>query len=201
MTRRSPSYEVRLAKYARRGFEVYVPTLERGNLDPTIYERSITRIEGLARLLVLEKLADPNARSTFIASRRNLRGRPNALNMTRRRGKKLKGDLKIDMDLGGLEMNDYDVSTMHLHIPYGPGWTARRIDKSVYQTDLGMNCKMFFSALSLWSGLIVFGVATFNPKNKDRRLHRHPAFFGTMEECLEDCCRVRILTGVVYIRI
>lgn len=36
MTRRSPSYEVRLAKYSRRGFEVYVPTLRRGAIDPTV---------------------------------------------------------------------------------------------------------------------------------------------------------------------
>ncbi|KAJ3734551.1 ankyrin repeat-containing domain protein [Lentinula guzmanii] len=64
-------------------------------------------------------------------------------------------------------MNSYDV--VSLHIPYGPGWDARRIDKLVYQTDLGMN-------------------STYNPKNKDRRLHRHPAFFGTIEECVEDCC-------------
>jgi len=27
MTRRSPSYELRLAKYARQGFEVYYPDL------------------------------------------------------------------------------------------------------------------------------------------------------------------------------
>ena len=32
----------------------------------------------------------------------------------------------------GLETNDYDVSS--LHIPYGPGWDARRIQKLVYQT-------------------------------------------------------------------
>jgi hypothetical protein len=32
--------------------------------------------------------------------------------------------------------------------------------------------------------------STFNPKNKDRRLHRHPAFFGTMQEVMEDCCEV-----------
>jgi ankyrin repeat protein len=30
--------------------------------------------------------------------------------------------------------------------------------------------------------------APYNPKNKDRVLHRHPAFFGTMQECLDDCC-------------
>ena len=36
MTRRSPSYEVRLTKYANRGFEVYVPNLNREKIDPTV---------------------------------------------------------------------------------------------------------------------------------------------------------------------
>ena len=78
-----------------------------------------------------------------------------------------KNDLKADDEIAGLDMNDYDVST--LHIPYGPGWNAKRIEKLVYSTDLGMN-------------------STFNPKNKSRRLHRHVAFFGTMTECIEDLC-------------
>ncbi|KDR74285.1 hypothetical protein GALMADRAFT_574798 [Galerina marginata CBS 339.88] len=164
VTRRSPSYEIRLAKYARRNFEVYVPTLNREEVDPTIYERSIARIEGLARLLVLEKLANENMRSLFLAGRRQLRGRPNANN--KRNKRRYKGDLKAETDIG-LEMNDYDVGS--LHIPYGPGWEARRIEKLIYGTDLGMN-------------------STFNPKNKGHRLHRHPAFFGTADECLEDCC-------------
>ncbi|KAJ7165671.1 ankyrin repeat protein [Mycena crocata] len=169
MTRRSPSYEVRLAKYSSRAFEVYVPSLARGDIDPTIYERSIARITGLARLLVLEKLTSTDVRFAFLESRRTLRGRPNPLNRYNRRSKrKFKGDLKAEgAAIGGLEMNDYDVAS--LHIPYGPGWDARRIDKLVYQTDLGMN-------------------STFNPKNKKRRLHRHPAFFGTIQECIEDCC-------------
>ncbi|KAF8905746.1 hypothetical protein CPB84DRAFT_1844751 [Gymnopilus junonius] len=169
MTRRSPSYEVRLSKYSQRGFEVYVPNLERDNIDPTIYERSIARMEGLARLLVLEKLKDDNMRNAFIEGRRQLRGRPqNYYRQNKRNGRKYKGDLKAETGMG-IEMNDYDVAS--LHIPYGPGWDARRIDKLVYQTDLGMN-------------------STFNPKNKGRRLHRHPAFFGTIEECIEDCCEM-----------
>ncbi|KAF8164736.1 hypothetical protein B0H34DRAFT_647969 [Crassisporium funariophilum] len=168
VTRRSPSYEVRLAKYSGRAFEVYVPTLKREDIDPTIYERSIARMEGLARLLVLEKLTDTDTRYAFLENRRALRGRPDPLNKyNRRRKRPLKGDLKAETAIGGLEMNDYDV--VSLHIPYGPGWDARRIDKLVYATDLGMN-------------------STFNPKNKGRRLHRHPAFFGTIEECLADCC-------------
>jgi len=90
-------------------------------------------------LLVLEKLKDGDSRYRFLEARRNLRGRPNALNYYRRK-KKYKGDLKGDMDIGGIEMNDYDV--VSLHIPYGPGWDARRIEKLVYQTDLGMNCEL-----------------------------------------------------------
>ncbi|TFK59821.1 ankyrin, partial [Pluteus cervinus] len=169
VTRRSPSYEVRLTKYSRRDLEVYVPSLRRADIDPTIYERAINRIEGLARLLVLEKLSDTDARYKFLDSRRNLRGRPNALNRYTRSldKKKYRGDLKADLSIGGLQWNDYDV--VSLHIPYGPGWDSRRIEKLVYRTDLGMN-------------------STFNPKNKKRRLHRHVAFFGTMDECIEDCC-------------
>ncbi|TDL26647.1 ankyrin [Rickenella mellea] len=166
MTRRSPSYEIRLAKYSSRGFEVFVPDLRREDVDPTIYERSINRIEGLARLLVLEKLSDPDARDTFNDARRALRKRPTVYRNPWR-VRRLKGDLKSMVEIGGLQMNDYDV--VSLHIPYGPGWTAKRIDALVYKTDLGTN-------------------STFNPKNKGRRLHRHSAFFGTMQECLEDCC-------------
>jgi hypothetical protein len=36
MSRRSPSYEVRLAKYSARAFEVYVPSLSRADIDPTV---------------------------------------------------------------------------------------------------------------------------------------------------------------------
>ncbi|KAH9944936.1 hypothetical protein B0H21DRAFT_823086 [Amylocystis lapponica] len=166
MTRRSPSYEVRLAKYSMRDFEVYVPLLRREDIDPTIFERAINRIEGLARLLVIEKLIDADTRQRYLTERRNLRGRPD-LTVFRSTNRTYKGDLKDSLDVGGLQMNDYDV--VSLHIPYGPGWDARRIEKLIYQTDLGMN-------------------SPFNPKNKDRRLHRHPVYFGTMEECLEDCC-------------
>ncbi|KAH9949875.1 ankyrin [Amylocystis lapponica] len=168
MSHRSTSYEVRLAKYSLRGFEVHVPLLKREDIDPTIFERAINRIEGLARLLVLEKLIDTDTRQRYLTDRRDLRGRPyQTFVRSRKNNKVYKGDLKHTMDIGGLEMNDYDV--VSLHIPYGPGWDARRIEKLIYQTDLGMN-------------------SPFNPKNKDRRLHRHPTYFGTMEECLEDCC-------------
>ncbi|KAI0059327.1 ankyrin [Artomyces pyxidatus] len=167
MTRRSPSYEVRLAKYASRGFEVYIPSLKRADIDPTIYERSINRIHGLARLLVLEKLASPDLRHLYVGQRSALRGRPAGSFFYTRRGRTYKGDLKGEAAFSGLEMNDYDVSS--IHIPYGPDWDARKIEQLIFKTDLGMN-------------------SPFNPKNKDRKLHRHPAIFGTMEQCLKGLC-------------
>ncbi|KAG8950958.1 hypothetical protein FRC04_007022 [Tulasnella sp. 424] len=166
MDRRSPSYEVRLAKYAGRGFEIHVPDLRREDFDPTIFERALTRIEGLALLLVLEKLATQEARDGYLNQRRRMRGRPNISRRQRRRDKRLNGDLKSAADFAGLQMSEYDVM---FHIPYGPGINAKKVCRIVYQTDLGMN-------------------STFNPKNKGRRLHRHPAFFGNIKEALEDCC-------------
>ena len=44
ITRRSPSYEVRLTKYAARGFEVYVPELKREEIDPTVRIRRLCAI-------------------------------------------------------------------------------------------------------------------------------------------------------------
>ena len=75
---------------------------------------------------------DADTRQRYLVDRRKLRTRPDAEIDYSRRKKKLKGDLKANIDIGGLEMNDYDVQS--LHIPYGPGWDARRIDKLVYQT-------------------------------------------------------------------
>ncbi|KAH9949864.1 ankyrin [Amylocystis lapponica] len=166
MTRRSPSYEVRLAKYSLRGFEVHVPLLKREDIDPAIFERAVNRIEGLARLLVLEKFMDVDVRTEYLSDRRALRARPEKRYFFFNK-KEYVGDLKSAIDIGGLQTNDYDVVSPH--IPYGRGWDARRIEKLIFRTDLAMN-------------------SPFNPKNNGRRLHRHSAFFGSMEECLEDCC-------------
>jgi hypothetical protein len=92
------------------GFEVYYPSPRREDI-------SLTRIEGLARLLVLEKLADTEVRYTFLDSRRTLRGRPNLLQRYSKRKRRLQGDLKGELSL--IEMCEYDVVSRDLHIPYG----------------------------------------------------------------------------------
>ncbi|KAK0455652.1 uncharacterized protein EV420DRAFT_1692258 [Desarmillaria tabescens] len=124
-------------------FEVYVPTLRHEDIDPTIFEHSIARIQGLTWLLVLEKIKDGQTHDSFLQSRRSLCSHLDANQGYYRRKRKYKEDLKSVETISGLE-NDYD-------------------------TDLGMN-------------------STFNPKNKGRHLHRHAAFFGTVNECLNDCC-------------
>jgi hypothetical protein len=97
-------------------------------------------MEGLARLLVLEKLTDTDTRYSFLENRRYLRGRPYPLKRyNRRKMRKLEGDLKAD---SLIEMNDYDVQS--LHIPYGPEWDARRIEKLVYRTVCS-GCYFFHS--------------------------------------------------------
>lgn len=89
-------------------------------------------MQGLARLLVLEKLADTDARETYVATRRNIRGRPSkGTNWNSRNRKHYRGDLKDNAN-SGIEMSDYDI--LSLHIPYGPGWDARRVEKLIYQT-------------------------------------------------------------------
>ncbi len=90
-----------------------------------------------------------------------------------------------------MEMNDYDVAS--LYIPYGPGWNAQRIERLIYQTVCPLS--LLFSSRSILNTNMLQDLgmnSTFNPKNKGRRLHRHPAFFGTIEECMEDCCEVRL---------
>ncbi|KAJ5684217.1 uncharacterized protein N7477_000562 [Penicillium maclennaniae] len=160
LTRRSPSYENRLSKYSHRGFE-------------SIFERSFARTEGLARLLVLEKLPKCIDRDAYQQKRREERGRPQiSIYMRRRQGRELKGNLKDDWEDEVPEWQEEDqVSNYHTFtIPYGRRYNARNIERLLYSKDLLLN-------------------AEFNqPKDRQVYLHRHPAFFGEAQHVIGDCC-------------
>lgn len=110
----------------------------------------------------MEKLSDPNDRTAYLENRRILRGRPQAAGYSRRaryetsyssdrtlsyffrrRRMKLNGDLKAAAEqFGGL--NDSDYGTQSFHIPYGPKFDSKKIEKIIYKTDLG---KSFYTGL------------------------------------------------------
>ncbi|KAK6354803.1 hypothetical protein TWF696_003936 [Orbilia brochopaga] len=172
LTRRSPSYEHRLSKYRHRGFEVFYPGLTRQKIDPTIYERNINRLKGLAKLLVLERLPDADEREDYLENRRQERGRPEK--PFQRYKKTLRGDLKAQ----GAEVAEWDIteeeqSNYHtISIPYGKPHNAKRSERLLYQKDMLLNAE--------WN----------KRAQKDRAayLHRHPAFIGSVKDIIDDCC-------------
>ena len=171
LSRRSPSYENRLSKYSHRGFEVYWPLLDRSKIDPTIFERSFSRVMGLARLLVFEKLPGPNDRDTYLAKRREERGRP-PLPWNSGYRKQLPGNVKDSQPDDVAEwVEEDDISNYHTFtIPYGPKYNARKIEKLLFTKDLLLNAE--------WN----------KPKDRETSLHRHPAFFGSVNDVVHDCC-------------
>lgn len=188
LSRRSPSYESRLSKYARRGFEVYCPALDRSRIDPTIFERSFTRTTGLARLLVLEQLPKPIDREDYLNQRREERGRPSTGNNYWRRGNVLPDNIK-DQDPDDIAEWAYDDEISNYHsftVPYGPRYHAKRIEKLLYTKDLLLNAGKL-KRFDISTQLLIR--PEWN-RNKDRivNLHRHPCFIGPVESVMHDCC-------------
>lgn len=169
LSRRSPSYENRLSKYSHRNFEVYWPELDRTRIDPTIYERSFQRTLGLARLLVLERLPTTSARELYLKKRRQERGRPD---LGFRYNRRLRGNIKDSYEDEVADWVDEDeVSNYHTFtVPYGEKFHAKKIEKLCYTKDLLLNAE--------WN----------QPKERNVYLHRHPAFFGRVEDVIGDCC-------------
>ena len=151
---------------------MYWPLLDRSKIDPTIFERSFGRVNGLARLLVLEKLPNNSDRDAYQDQRRTERGRPRINRLKFRKGK-LTGNIKDQHDDEVPEWLDGedDVSNYHTFtVPYGPKFHARKIERLLYAKDLLLNAE--------WN----------RPKDRDSHLHRHPAFFGSCSDVLGDCC-------------
>ncbi|KAK4230646.1 Ankycorbin [Podospora fimiseda] len=171
LSRRSPSYENRLSKFSHRGFEIYWPELDRNRIDPTIFERSFQRTLGLARLLVLERLPTASSRDSYRDQRRQERGRP-PVNNYHRQFRSMGGNIKESHEDEVAEwMNVDEESNYHTFtIPYGPKFHAKRIEKHCYTKDLLLNAE--------WN----------QPKDREVYLHRHPAFFGRVDDVIQDCC-------------
>ncbi|KAJ5078547.1 ankyrin repeat ph and sec7 domain containing protein secg-related [Anaeramoeba ignava] len=164
MTRRSPTYETRLAKYGSRGFSVLVPFLDRSKIDISLYERRIDRVHGLAKLLLLEQLQTSRQHTIFKEFSRLRRLRPPSDVHPSVWGY-LHPSLKEDKKYVDSQENESDYSVVFL--PWGKEWNAEAIQKVMYRKDMVLN--------SSW----------YDP---DRKFHTHPCFFGTAEEIIGDCC-------------
>ncbi|KAK0483117.1 hypothetical protein EDD18DRAFT_1362088 [Armillaria luteobubalina] len=76
----------------------------------------------------------------------------------------------ITKSFDAMENNDY----AHFHIPYGPNWDAIKITASVSNANFVMNDEVMQTELGLG--------------DESWRLHRHPAFYGTAEQCIAGTC-------------
>lgn len=148
---------------------MYWPKLDRSRIDPTIFERSFQRTVGLARLLVLERLPTSSSRDQYLAQRREERGRPHLFRgYVRYLGDNIKDAHEDEV---AECVNEQDVSNYHsFSIPYGARFHAKKIEKLCYARDLLLNVE--------WN----------QPKDRQVHLHRHPVFFGRIDDVLNDCC-------------
>lgn len=208
MSRRSPSYEVRLAKYADRGFEVVVPSLAGASVNPHLFESSFGRLQGLSRLLFLERFKDEPAREAYRANRSRARGRPAdsgvsfwdllAADIAQRQGSarrtrhprrasrqqrwQYRGAVSMKLELSSSESDDSQSE-------------SDSEDEDVEGKHHSNYATVFLPWEEGWDGekLARFMYDKDQILNAEwfapgRGYHTHPCFFGTMHEVIRDCC-------------
>lgn len=103
--------------------------------------------------------------------RRKERGRP-SLNRGFRNQRRLYGNLKDQEEDEVADWAEQDeIANYHtMTVPYGQKYNAAKINRLLYAKDLLLNAE--------WN----------QDKDREVYLHRHPCFFGTAEEVIQDCC-------------
>ncbi|KAL9591943.1 MAG: hypothetical protein Q9179_007215 [Wetmoreana sp. 5 TL-2023] len=131
LTRRSPSYEHRLIKYAQRGFEIYWRKLNRHRIDNSIFDQvpfaKVPFVQGLARLLVYEEVRERPSRAEM---QRLVDKAPDRL------------DLIAEPSLGAL--SDYN----YFEIPYGPEVNVKSIVDELSDMDARLNSEQLVFSYS-----------------------------------------------------
>ena len=106
--------------------QIKASSLERSRIDPTIYERNFDKLNGLARLLVLERLGTPDNRYQYLEKKRERNCRPKHPKSgvyESRRWRRIGNINKTKF-----ENNDYET----VILPYGPKYNAARVNKLIY---------------------------------------------------------------------
>lgn len=159
MSRRSPSYEMRLAKYGVRGFEVLIPDYRPEQVDPNIFDKPWSLLIGLQRLIVLDRLRSAEARLEYQTRNQVQSGKVMRLGRRYRDFGQLE---RIEKSGGAGESSNYAT----VFLPWGESYTARKVLKLMKNKDIAFNSKFF---------------------RKSRSYYLHPCFFGTAAEILQDC--------------
>ncbi|KAF8876369.1 hypothetical protein CPB84DRAFT_1852977 [Gymnopilus junonius] len=158
VSRRSPSYEMRLAKYAEWGFEVYIPSLHRERVKQSIYSKDLFPFpNGLARLLVLEKAYYRPHYYIFLEYPKVHYLHTGSISEA------------VILYANDLPMNNYDGNVGWAQIPYGVHWDVQKIEKMILKKEEWLNSPL-------------------NPHNEGQNTHKHIFFSGTMEQCLAAFC-------------
>lgn len=110
-------------------------------------------------------------RENYMDQRREERGRPSLSRRFRNR-RRLYGNLKDQEEDEVADWAEQDeIANYHtMTVPYGPKYNAAKINRLLYAKDLVLNAE--------WN----------QDKCREVYLHRHPCFFGTAEEVIQDCC-------------
>ncbi|PPR03097.1 LOW QUALITY PROTEIN: hypothetical protein CVT26_004616 [Gymnopilus dilepis] len=159
ISRHSPSFEYRLAKYALRGFQIYIPSLDRDRVKPWVYNPNLQHFpNGLAKLLVLEKaLTSP--------------------------------DYYYYLDYQAISpKSDFDSDMASTEKLYGLDLDAKKVKEKISQEDTtNMYTGLRDQLAVLWPGISELHgrLAISNPFYDG---HRHICFVGSMRKCLRPSC-------------
>jgi len=133
LSRRSLSYELRLAKYASRGFAVSVTGFDHSRVDPNLFDKPFYMLRGLSKLIVLDKLRTPLDRLQYQERQRTKNNKPRLEHKFRNR--KLLEQIE---KLGG-DLSEY--STVFL--PWGAGFDAVMTMRMMKKKDNALNGEWF----------------------------------------------------------
>ncbi|PPQ82853.1 hypothetical protein CVT26_008103 [Gymnopilus dilepis] len=179
ITRRSPSYKMRLAKYASRGFEVYIPSLKRAEVNPAVSHAANVLREALTYtyLRYTTGICRPGQKAllacSFWSDAILITG---IIETTAQRPRARRPYPRLTIEQAALSASsNYDCGVGVAKIPYGPKWTAKKIQNLVFSR---LPRKIFGSPTLFFKA----------PHNQLNMGHRHVIFAGTMQECLQSFC-------------
>lgn len=150
--------------------------MERDRVDPYLYEKRFDQAKGLSRLLLLEKLRTPEERLRYrIETQMKSSGHSNW--RLKHRLRQLQNDrwnMNRQEGTEGMQQHSTaeasDYSTIFL--PWGPDWTASRIERQMRKKDKFLNQVPFKRNGEVTSS--------------ERTYKIHVCAIGTMEEVISD---------------